>query len=555
MKLSQNYFNSYLKIGIAALLICVETAAQSSACIHNNFGTIEVSPIVELEGFGKNVDTIEFWKAPDVTQSLMFVSSKDASVVEVWKYPFGPGDELTPISHSTLEPDNAEVNGLQVDQGTDLLYVSVGSPNSHVSVFSLPDLTYITHFNSNGDSYHHEPNLTLLNLPNGDKYLYVSADNIVYIHEVTDTASQNFGNLLGSFVPIQGLETMQADDFYQNLIIPDENNTTGVYVYYPNGTDYPTTGQNNFGAFTIQGDGEGILLYNCSTGPTDQGIGFIVVADQLSPNSEFEFYDRETWEYYGNMKVTGVSNTDGIASFPYSMPNYPMGLFAAINNDATTVLVSWETIFTEIENGGGLPVELTNFSGSVINSVVTLRWETATEVNNYGFEVERSPLNPPQVGKTGEWEKIGFVEGHGNSNSPKNYSFTDDNVIYGNYNYRLKQIDNDGTFEYSNAIEVFVGNIPNSISLEQNYPNPFNPTTSIKYTVGSRQIVRLAVYDILGNEVATLINEEKAAGHYEVEFSSGFIYQTIKEWIPSGVYIYQLQAGSFIETKKMILLK
>jgi hypothetical protein len=560
MRKTYYYFNSYLKIGVAALLICGETIPQVSACIHNNFGTIEVTPVVELNGFGKNIDTIEFWKAPDVTNSLMFVSSKDTSVVEVWKYPFGTGDEQTPISHTTLEPDNAEVNGLQVDQETDLLYVSVGSPNSHVVVFTLPALTYVTHFNSNGDSYHREPNLTLLNLSTGDKHLYVSADNIVYIHDVSNAASQNYGDLLGSFVPIQGLETMQADDFYQNLIIPDESNTTGVYAYYPNGTDYPSTGQNNFGAFTIQGDGEGILLYDCSTNPTDQGEGFYVVADQLSPNSEFEFYDRENWEHYGTMKITGVSNTDGVASFPYSIPNYSMGVFAAINNDATTVLVSWETIFDEIDNNGGLPVELTSFSAFVKNNTVTLNWETATEVNNYGFEVEKAPLNPPKGGKEGGWEKIGFVSGHGNSNSLNNYSFTDDNVFYGKYKYRLKQIDNDGTFEYSNEIEIFVGNIPSGFNLEQNYPNPFNPSTTIRYSVPSigtyrNTPVRLKVFDVLGNEVATLVNEDKPTGNYEVEFSSGLIHQTKGGPPPSGVYFYQLQVSSFVETKKMVLMK
>jgi hypothetical protein len=440
MRLSHKLFKSYLRTGIAALLYCGHTVAQVSTCVHNNFGTIQLSPDVELTGAGLNIDTIEFWKAPNITESLMFVTSKDASLIEVWKYPFGINDEQTPLTHPTFDPLNAEVNGVQIDQDNDLLYVSVGSPNSLVSVFTLPNLAFVTNFNSNGDSYHTEPNLTLLNLPTGDKHLYVSADNIVYIHDVSDTASQDFGDLLGSFVPIQGLETMQADDHHQNIIIPDEKNKTGVYAYYPNGNDFPSSGQNNFGASTIQGDGEGILLYNCSTGPSDQGIGFFVVSDQLSPLNEFEFYDRETWEYYGNMNVTGVSNTDGIASFPYFIPNYPMGVFAAINNDGSTVLVGWEKIFNEIAANGGLPVELKSFSGSVQNSMVTLNWETATEVNNYGFEVERTPLSPPFImgGKVEEWERIGFVEGSGNSNSSKYYSFTDDQVLYGIYKYKLK---------------------------------------------------------------------------------------------------------------------
>ncbi|MCH7772767.1 MAG: hypothetical protein IIA49_17425, partial [Bacteroidetes bacterium] len=191
MNLFLKYFRFYLKIVIAATFFFLETEAQNTTCIDNNFGTIQVSPDVELTGAGQNIDTIEFWKAPDVTESLMFVTAKDNSLVEVWKYPFGTNDEQTPLTHSTLYPDNAEVNGVQVDQDTDLLYVSVGSPNSYVCVFTLPDLVFVTNFGSNGDSYHSEPNLTLLNLPSGGKNLYVSADDIVYIHDVSDAASPN----------------------------------------------------------------------------------------------------------------------------------------------------------------------------------------------------------------------------------------------------------------------------------------------------------------------------------------------------------------------------
>ncbi|MCH9028722.1 MAG: T9SS type A sorting domain-containing protein [Bacteroidetes bacterium] len=543
------YFRFYLIIVIAETFFSPETEAQNTTCIDNNFGTIVVSPDLELTGAGLNIDTIEFWNAADITESLMFVTAKDNSLVEVWKYPFGTNDEQTPLTHSTLYPDNAEVNGVQVDQETDLLYVSVGSPNSYVCVFTLPDLEFVTNFGSNGNSYHSEPNLTLLNLPNGGKNLYVSANDIVYIHDVSDVASQNFGNLVGSFNPIKGLETLQADNYYKNLIIPDEKNTTGIYAYYPNGTDYPSTGESNFGTNTIQGDGEGILLYNCSAGSSDQGDGFFVVADQITTVSEFEFFDRETWEHFGNMKVTGVSNTDGVASFPYSIPNYPMGVFAAIDNDKTTVLVSWEKIFDAIAASGGLPVELTSFSASVKNSAVILNWETVTEVNNYGFDIERSTNNS-------NWMAIGFVEGHGNSNSPKYYNFSDTDIVQSSkYHYRLKQIDNDGTFEYSDVISVIVG-IPVLFALSQNYPNPFNPETIIKFSIpqlASTYTARttLVIYDILGNVVATLMDENKPAGNYEVKFSANAGGRELS----SGIYFYKLHVAEFVETKKMVMLK
>jgi hypothetical protein len=193
-----------------------------------------------------------------------------------------------------------------------------------------------------------------------------------------------------------------------------------------------------------------------------------------------------------------------------------------------------------------VPVELTSFSAIVNDDNVELSWITATETNNQGFEIQRS--------KDGEFETIGYVEGHGTTTESQAYSFQDKNVVTGNYNYRLKQIDFDGTSEYSNVIEVEVRS-PSTFSLEQNYPNPFNPSTKIRYSVanvisnGAKQstIVALKVYDVLGNEIATLVNEEKPAGSYEVEFFA--------DGLTSGIYFYKLQTGSYSETKKMILMK
>ncbi|GBD86947.1 hypothetical protein BMS3Abin03_00872 [bacterium BMS3Abin03] len=193
-----------------------------------------------------------------------------------------------------------------------------------------------------------------------------------------------------------------------------------------------------------------------------------------------------------------------------------------------------------------LPVELISFSARVSGSSVLLDWSTSSETNNKGFEIERNfPLNLPE-GETFGWEEIGFVQGNGTTARQHSYSFIDENLLAGKYKYRLKQIDFDGTFEYSNILDVEV-DLPNEFSLQQNYPNPFNPTTSIQYSVGSRQFVKLKVYDVLGNEVATLINEEKPTGEYEVKFDG--------KNFSSGIYYYRLQAGNYIETKEMILLK
>jgi len=133
------------------------------------------------------------------------------------------------------------------------------------------------------------------------------------------------------------------------------------------------------------------------------------------------------------------------------------------------------------------------------SSSIELHWQTETEVDNYGFDIERSTTDD-------NWEKIGFVEGHGNSNSPKLYAFTDKNPAGGSiFNYRLKQIDTDGKFEYSNIIEVEL--IPNEFVLYQNYPNPFNPTTTIKYALPFESMVKIVLYNSLGEQVEVILNK------------------------------------------------
>ncbi|HMN24474.1 MAG TPA: T9SS type A sorting domain-containing protein [Ignavibacteriaceae bacterium] len=196
---------------------------------------------------------------------------------------------------------------------------------------------------------------------------------------------------------------------------------------------------------------------------------------------------------------------------------------------------------------GIVPVELASFTSSVTDNNVTLSWQTATETNNRGFQIERRKT---QNESNENWNSIGFVNGNGTTTEPQSYSFVDKDLEAGKYNYRLKQIDFDGTFEYSNTIEVEI-NVPSKFSLEQNYPNPFNPNTIIQYSISSRQFVSIKVFDVLGKEVATLVNEEKNAGNYNIEFNPE---SSIKN-PASGIYFYQLKAGNFIETKKMTLLK
>ena len=186
-----------------------------------------------------------------------------------------------------------------------------------------------------------------------------------------------------------------------------------------------------------------------------------------------------------------------------------------------------------------LPVELVSFTATAIMSnSIRLDWYTATEINNYGFEIERKSAKQLAENR--------IRRRNGNSNSPKQYSFTDNKLVGGSkFQYRLKQIDNDGQFEYSNVIEVKV--IPTEYLLSQNYPNPFNSSSIIKYSIPKSSQVTLKIFNTLGEELETLVNEEKPVGTYEVNWNAANL--------PSGVYFYRLQAGEFVQTRKMILLK
>ncbi|BDQ03192.1 DUF4623 domain-containing protein [Ignavibacterium sp.] len=194
---------------------------------------------------------------------------------------------------------------------------------------------------------------------------------------------------------------------------------------------------------------------------------------------------------------------------------------------------------TDILPAGTIPVELSSFVASVSNGKVILSWATITETNNKGFAVEKSSGS--------EFEQIGFVDGKGTTTEKQFYTFTDNTPGTGVVRYRLKQIDFNGTFKYSDIVEVDV-NIPAKFDLAQNYPNPFNPTTTIRYSIANPVNVSLIIYNTLGEEVMTLVNNQfTEPGVYNVVFDASNL--------ASGTYIYRLTAGDFVMTKKMVLTK
>lgn len=189
-----------------------------------------------------------------------------------------------------------------------------------------------------------------------------------------------------------------------------------------------------------------------------------------------------------------------------------------------------------------IPVELESFTANAEGNSVRINWRTGSELNNARFEIERKE---PSKNKS-SWIFISSVEGSGTTTNPQEYYFLDKDLDAGIYDYRLKQIDLDGSYRYSDVAEVSI-NKPLTFSLSQNYPNPFNPSTTIKYSIPHDEFVSLEVYDILGNEVEILVSEKQKKGEYDVLFNG--------DNIASGIYIYRLIAGNFVALRKFVLIK
>lgn len=234
------------------------------------------------------------------------------------------------------------------------------------------------------------------------------------------------------------------------------------------------------------------------------------------------------------------SNPDGETG-----PSYLLAADCGVTTPTPTGNIGFPTMHIVMNVTGDeiIPVELTSFTASANSNQVTLSWSTATETNNSGFEVQKAV--------DGEFTTIGFVSGHGTTTESQKYSYTDKNVEVGIYSYRLKQVDLDGTFEYANEVEVEVLP-PAEFSIAQNFPNPFNPSTKINYSLAVDSKVTLSVYNLLGEAVSTLVNNNVTAGTHTVNFDAVDFN--------SGVYFYSINAQgingeSFTQVRKMMLTK
>lgn len=228
---------------------------------------------------------------------------------------------------------------------------------------------------------------------------------------------------------------------------------------------------------------------------------------------------------------------------------------------ADNVMINGSYTGAGTQCGDALPVEMVAMTAHAAARSVTLSWTTATETDNYGFEVERRTVASSELTVTSSnqqgtgnrepgtsWRSIGFVQGSGTSSSPREYSFLDGNLPSGHYAYRIRQIDQNGSFSYTAAVEVEVGLAPRVLTLSENYPNPFNPTTVIEFTVPNDGSVQLRIYNSLGQVIATLFNGEAVAGRiHQVNWDASSF--------ATGTYFSKLQFEGKEITNKMLLMK
>ena len=474
-----------------------------------------------------------------------WVSFYEAGILKIdstsWTVYNTSNSNIPTNSFSTINVDNE----LNFWGGYGNLLTKFDDTNWHV--YGIPDSTFPGHSISSilFDSLNNVWFLKNIDFPiSSTHYLMEFRDDSIWLTHLSLQLANGYRQLLLNNQSIwigdgEGLYLFENDSLQY---FPPQNGPVGLYC-----TDVKSDSLNNIW-FATGLAGWGYLVK--FDGTNYSGFNFIATAiefdndgnlwvgtESFANNAELIKFDGTNW--------TSFNSTNSQLPQTYSIRDLAFDKFG-------NLWIATESAGLVVFNENGIvPVELLSFSSSVIENDVTLTWTTATETNNQGFEVQRKQVSSPQssVGNN-EWNILGFINGSGTTTEPQLYFFVDENLSAEKYHYRLKQIDFDGTFEYSNTIEVEI-NSPTKFSLEQNYPNPFNPSTNIQYAIGSRQFVALKVFDVLGKEITTLVNEEKPAGSYEVEFNPE---SSIKN-PATGVYFYQLKAGDYIETKKMILMK
>jgi plastocyanin len=343
----------------------------------------------------------------------------------------------------------------------------------------------------------------------------------------------------------RGIESVSTGNLYAAFLVNVDTAEfdNGYVVHF-----MPPLGSFNYrGRFFMQDDGTGNLNFGITKGNSGSNVSW--VASNFSYDVtyliviKYEYVgdatgDDDITKLWVNPDLSSPEPANGDAENLDTSSDEVLERFAIRQGgeahlyqfDGLTIATSWSQL---------IPVELTSFTASANINSVELNWSTATELNNSGFEIERAFLGS-------EFEKVGFVQGYGTSTETHLYSFVDQNLAAGSYAYRLKQVDLDGSYEYSNIVNVDIITLV-EFELSQNYPNPFNPSTTIKFAIPEATTVTLKVFNALGEEVALLVDGFMESGIHQVNFEA--------IGLNSGMYFYRIQAGDFTQVKKMTILK
>lgn len=463
----------------------------------------------------------------DPTGTNVFMSTTNGNL-----FRFAKSNETSPIDQTTvMKPANLNnplfINPFDLDGNSgSIMYFAGGNTSGSTSTgiwrstdadAETPSWTYFT--NSNVESEQVSA-VSVSNTNSANVLYYGTSGGKVYRIDNANSAAASVtpANITGGSFPAGYVSSIAVDpDNSANVLVVFSNyNVDRIWYSTNSGTDWTSVSGN-------------------LTGTSAPSVRW---AKMFSVSGTPHYFIGTSTGLYYTITLNGGSTT-WTQEATTSVGNNIVVAIDYRSSDNTLVLATHGRGVFETQVSTPLPVELTSFSGRIDGNSVVLNWQTATETMNYGFEIERRE-------GSGSWANIGFVRGAGYSNSVKNYTFTDRNPDKTTLDYRIKQIDTDGRFSYSNTVKVDF-NIPSSFVLKQNYPNPFNPSTTISFSVPFKTTVRLEVFDITGKLMITLLNEQKEAGNYSINYNAGYL--------ASGTYFYRLTAGNNSITKKMLLLQ
>ena len=367
--------------------------------------------------------------------------------------------------------------------------------------------------------------LYLLNRTPATTFYYASSTYWIWINKnAIPVGGTVTGSILAGNCDLSNLTQKPSAVTYSTA----SGDATNRYYFRVSGGTSTGIGQGSASQISSAGDGTKIARVSIVSKVGGVATPF------LSANSLFDFKLPPT--IGGNNNFTSV--------FAYVIPE-PSTTFTnmTFSGSGASAVKYTDNVHTGID--APLPVTLASFTGKLENRRdVTLSWKTSTEINNAGFEVERKQTD-------GSWSKVGFVNGSGNSTTEKTYTYNDKKLNTGKYNYRLKQVDNNGNYEYYDLNTVMEVGVPTKYDMSQNYPNPFNPVTKIDFDLPLDSRVNIVLYDITGREVKTLVNDQRTAGYYTVQMDGSVL--------SSGTYFYRIMTKSsgadFTMTKKMMLIK